>query len=234
MYEWTEKRIEWYQRAVAYTGFDEKIADAIEPFLAKDGTVCDLGCGTGYVAMALAKRGYRVTAFDKNALTLAYLRSEAQKRGLSNLNICLGDWFALPGAPMWDNVVMVFAGHLDTDLKLFLSLCKKNLILVTKIGDQSHVQDDGISPFRHATPDEIEKSLGGYSYVSTDITAEFSQPFLSEEECREYVEFFGGTAGSPMGVMRRIVRTDGGAYPFYLPSTKQLRIYAVKTEGKHL
>ena len=29
MYDWAEKRIEWYQRAVAYNAFDRVLADAI-------------------------------------------------------------------------------------------------------------------------------------------------------------------------------------------------------------
>lgn len=232
MYEWTEKRIMWYQRAVAYTGFDEKIADAIEPFLMKNESVCDLGCGTGYAAMALAKHGYAVTAFDKNELTAQYLRKESERRGLMNIEIRLGDWFALSAVPEWDTVVMIFAGHLDIDLKYFLSLCRKQLLLIIKKGDQSHVQDDGVTPLCHATPDDIEICLKGYRYVFADFTAEFGQPLESEAECREYIGCFGGSSESPTGAISHIVRTDTGVYPFYLPNNKTMRLYAINTEKK--
>jgi len=62
MFLWSEKRIEWYQRAVAYNRFDAALADAVEPFLPLGETVCDLGCGIGYLAAELARRGYDVTA----------------------------------------------------------------------------------------------------------------------------------------------------------------------------
>ena len=56
---WTEEKILWYQEAVAYFGYDRVLADAAEPYLPREETVCDLGCGSGYLAMELARRGYR-------------------------------------------------------------------------------------------------------------------------------------------------------------------------------
>ena len=82
---WSEQKIEWYQQAVAFFGFDRVLADAIAPYLPPEETVCDMGCGTGYLAMELARRGYRVTAVDDSELAIRYLEEEAARRGLPNI-----------------------------------------------------------------------------------------------------------------------------------------------------
>ena len=65
---WTKERITWYQRAVEHTRFDRLLADALEPYLADCETVCDLACGTGYLAMELARRGKTYTGTETLAL----------------------------------------------------------------------------------------------------------------------------------------------------------------------
>jgi SAM-dependent methyltransferase len=228
MVPWSQQRIEWYQRAVAYTHFDRLLADAIVPYLPKGETVCDLGCGTGYLAMELARRGYAATAFDANELTQDYVRQEAKRRGLPGLTPQRGSWFDLPREPHWDHVVMVFAGHLDQDLSLFLSLCRKQLILVLKDGDDSHVQADGVSLLKHVPAQQVEAQLGGYRYLSFDLKAPFGQPLKSEKECRAYLTAFGVDTHSADSALHRVQESDDPLYPLYLPNEKRMKLFVIE------
>jgi len=54
---WTEKRIDWYQRAVAWNGFDKVLVDNISRFVPQDESICDMGCGTGYLEEKQGKAG---------------------------------------------------------------------------------------------------------------------------------------------------------------------------------
>lgn len=49
--------------------------DRICPFNPKSARIFDLGCGTGYVADILEKRGYRVTGVDPSSSAIALCRS---------------------------------------------------------------------------------------------------------------------------------------------------------------
>jgi SAM-dependent methyltransferase len=234
MYQWSDQRIEWYQRAVAYHRFDRALADAVAPALRREETVCDLGCGTGYLAMELARRGFAVTAFDQNDQTVAYLRAEALRRGLGTLTVEQGSWFDLPHQPRWDTVVMVFAGHLDIDLPLFLSLCRRQLILVLKDGDQSHVQADGVSPILHVTPRQVEAQLDGFRWHSRALTTQFGQPLRSEEEALEYLRAFHADTETAESALHRLERTDDPDYPLHLPNEKRMALYFIEKEGTAL
>lgn len=86
MYRWTEQSILWHAEAVAYMGFDRKLADVLQLYLPPEETVYDLGCGMGYLALELARRGYKVTAVDYDVKAIRWLRLECNRRSLSKLN----------------------------------------------------------------------------------------------------------------------------------------------------
>ncbi len=60
--------------------------------------VVDVACGTGHHSLRLARRGYRMTALDLSAPSIAFLRAEATRLGL-DVTAVVGDMtdFRLPG-----------------------------------------------------------------------------------------------------------------------------------------
>ena len=228
MFQWSEKRIEWYQRAVAYNGFDVALADAIEGYLPTNEIVCDLGCGTGYLAMELAQRRYSIIAFDKSGIAMDYLRRQKELRGLNHLQLVEGDWFHIGHSPLWDNAVMAFAGHLDVDMEMFLGLVRKRLVLIVKDNDQSHVQANGISPLKHVTGDQVASILKGKHYQRFALTAQFGQPLKSISEARDYLWTYGADIDSPDSALTRIERTGDPNYPYYLPSEKSMQVFVIE------
>lgn len=55
------------------------------------GRALDLGCGNGRNSLYLAARGFDVTAWDKNAMSINNLRAIAEKERLDNLHIAEKD-----------------------------------------------------------------------------------------------------------------------------------------------
>lgn len=85
------------------TAWEELAAATVRGDGAAD--VLDLGCGTGRVAIHLARRGHRVTALDNDASLVGEMRSRAQGLDLEALvddarELALGHGFGLVAAPM--------------------------------------------------------------------------------------------------------------------------------------
>ncbi len=80
-------------------------ADFIEESLgvAKGGVVLDLGCGAGYHAVDLARRGYGVVGYDLSLHQLALAADVAQQSG-QKLNLLQGDMREMAFEEMFDGI----------------------------------------------------------------------------------------------------------------------------------
>jgi 2-polyprenyl-3-methyl-5-hydroxy-6-metoxy-1,4-benzoquinol methylase len=80
--------IDWQQRYVQKqtpwdTGFESpQLGRIIEERGIKPGRALEIGCGTGTNAVALAQRGFDVTAFDLSPLAIDQAREKAAKAGV--------------------------------------------------------------------------------------------------------------------------------------------------------
>lgn len=220
MEHWTEERIAWYQRAIDYTGYDRELADEITPFLDPEGTVCDLGCGTGYLAMELAWRGYRVSAMDKSENAVKYVRREAEKRRLEHLSVRRCDWFDAGGR--WDTVIMCLSGCKPEDLPFFMSLSRKRLIIIMREG------------YPKCDTGELERILGEnrLRYSAKSVSMEFGQPFVSEQDFHAYLDYFKWSPKLAESARKGPIRLYGGDYPMYLSLQRRMRIYVIDAGGQ--
>ena len=96
MFQWNAEKVRFMEDAAAWGDFHARLAAEMAPYLPRDGHVCDAGCGTGHLALALAPYVKRVTAVDVSAQALALLTENCRKRGAANIDIRCGDIARLP------------------------------------------------------------------------------------------------------------------------------------------
>lgn len=92
---WDEFRVR-YHKEFDFT-FEENRADwrFVIPVL-KDFQVLDTGAGMGRISIPLARAVKNVVALDQSFLRMKFLKIRAEKEGLKNIEVCVGDIFDLP------------------------------------------------------------------------------------------------------------------------------------------
>ena len=230
-FEWNEQTIGWFMDASAYTGFHKTLAELIVPFLSPRGTLCDIGCGLGRLDMELAPFMTKITAIDINENATEILRHEAMTAGLDNINTIHGDVSSL--IETFDFVLMSFFGQ--SNMLEFLKLCKRRLIRIVSADNNS-----GLYPqkYRCSVKDTVpivqeELDAKGISYKLELHSIEFGQPLRSWQEAIQYVLKNAPEAGNNEVIdflSERIIRTDEGDFPLYLPNQKELGIFVFEKE----
>ncbi|MFM2484947.1 class I SAM-dependent methyltransferase [Celerinatantimonas yamalensis] len=90
--------------------------------------VLDMGCGGGHVSFQLAEQVKEIVAFDLSNAMLQVVRTEAQKRCLTNLQTCQGNVASLPFADdHFDVVITRYSAHHWTQWSTALSEMRRVL-----------------------------------------------------------------------------------------------------------
>ena len=75
MFQWNDTRIAYMDRAARHTQYYQMIAAHIGKQLIDRDCVCDVGCGLGYLSLALAQYAGQVEAIDTCEAALDILRA---------------------------------------------------------------------------------------------------------------------------------------------------------------
>ena len=131
MFTWTEESAAFWADSAAYTKSYDLLAEKAAAHLTSGCTLFEGGCGLGHLSLALAKRGYAVTAMDLSPLPLRYLQASAEREGVS-LTVRQGDAFNLPPGEVYDSGVFCFFGGVEEVLRWARAHCRDKLILFKK------------------------------------------------------------------------------------------------------
>jgi excisionase family DNA binding protein len=110
----------------------------------KEDTVADIGAGTGYLTLELAKKAAQVFAVDNSSQMLSIAREEAGKAGITNIRFLEGNAEKLPLEP--GTVDLVYANmllhHVNDPLQVFKEMYRilkpGGMVMVTDIVEHEH------------------------------------------------------------------------------------------------
>ena len=121
MFQWNEEKLRFMEDAAAWGDFHARLAAALAPYLPGDGHICDAGCGTGHLSLALSPYVRQVTAVDVSGEALGLLAENCRKRHMTNIVIHRGDIAQLLPEEPYDAMVFCFFGHIKEILAIWPS-----------------------------------------------------------------------------------------------------------------
>ena len=226
---WCRETLDWYLRAAQYGDYHKRLAQLIAPWLR--GSVCDMGCGLGCLALELLRFVPQVTALDMDGEALASLRQRAEP----GLVILEGNAMSLPRDMVWDTLVLSYfgwitePGHLD----YFFTHCGQRIVSIVSGRPGSSFSATGSSARKKEHVPQVEAYLKGRGirYHLEEHALEFGQPLRDMEEARDFVRSY-----SPKGCQEptdeelaaRLRPMENGG--LYLPYKKHIGIFVIERE----
>jgi len=227
-FTWDEKNIKWFLDAAEYTGFYRDLAQKIIPYLEPGDALCDVGCGLGRLAFALAPHVASLTAIDVNEVVLDILKRDAAPLGLTNLHAGFGDAAELSG--VFDVVLLCFFG--ETDTPGMLKHSRRSLIRVVNADNRTNLYPEQYRSRVKETVAGVRKELASLNleYRLDEYAIEFGQPLRNMEDAKKYVLQNAPEASDAevSGFLdERLQQTGRDDYPLYLPNKKELGVFII-------
>ena len=131
---WSPERVKWLEDAAEYSGYYNKLAEQIAPFLEPDFSICEIGCGLGYLACALAPMVKHVSAIDISHKAIAKASMLADRKKISNITLLEKDWRSFQTAKKFDAVIICYFSAVRANWSQLEKLSSKYIIAILANG----------------------------------------------------------------------------------------------------
>ena len=231
MFVWTEESAAFWEDSAAYTNSYDLLGEKAAAQLAPGGTVFEGGCGLGHLSLALAARGFAVTAMDIDPLPLWYLQEHVRQAKLP-LDIRQGDAFALPPAAVWDSAVFCFFGGVDEILRWAQLHCRDRLIVFKKNWSTHRFTRDSAAIRKFTYPLTVAALRRRGVPFSTEVfDADMGQPFRSLSDAVRFFRLYDPAGAMTEGEVRaRLTETGDAVFPYYLSAVRPVGMIVLRAE----
>jgi SAM-dependent methyltransferase len=226
MFAWTEESAAFWEDSASYTQSYERLAERAAARLSPEGNLFEGGCGLGHLSVALAKRGFAVTAMDLSPLPLRHVEA------LPGLTVRQGDVFALPKEEVYDGGLFCFFGGVRETLRWAQVHCRENLILFKKNWDTHRFTRDpgAIRKFTYPLTAAELKGLG-VPFETEVFEVDMGQPFRSLSDAVRFFRLYDSEGAMTEGeVLPRLTETGDPTFPYYLPAIRPVGMIVLRAE----
>lgn len=223
-YHWTPERVQFMADAAEYGIFAAQLAAEVAAEVRLQGHICDAGCGTGWLAAALARQFAAVTAVDASAEALSVLRA----KHVPDLEIVQADLFQYAPPEPFDAMVFCFFGSIGQTLAIARRCCRGTVVLIKR----SHPERQFAAGAQHRnTTSYAEDDLAarGIPYRVRTLRIEMGQPFRTAADAVRFVRAYSDAPEQldPEDVIRRLEPIDGHPeFRFYLPREREIGLFS--------
>lgn len=217
---WSDKSVIWYNNANNYSNYFYQLANELEDLIKDYHTITDLGCGPGLLSIELAKRNYRVDAFDISRVAINYLNNILKNHPMNNLVPHCENIYTLDNNRLANEVIIAsHFGRGDDDFKFITNIPAKKYIIIKNVNHSNSIVGK-----HRATSNDIVNFLdtSSYNYTTKKMHIEFSQPLRTLYEIEEFKKFYGFNNVQ--------VKEIEGEFNYLILKQKDLRIFCIDSK----
>lgn len=236
MFLWDPKKIEFMTDAYDFNNPYKDILRRISPFLQGAQTVCDAGCGLGYLSLALSDSCEHVTAVDIAPEPLLVLKKKIMEQKYNNIEVLEGDINLHAPSKPYDAMVFCLFGELLGSLKYAKQQCGGKIIMVSR-NEEFHRFTLSQKPVERDDYRSIKSGLEalGIPFYSEEFSVEMGQPFKTVEAAVEFFQCYRRedyqATISIEEVMAKLTKIDSDVFPYYLEKKRALGILVIDAKG---
>lgn len=225
---WQDDMVAFMTKASLYGNYNSSLADIISKYLDKNDTICDAGCGLGFLSFELTKKGFDITAVDSNEKAISVLNENSN--GLANINAICTDLFSYETDEKFSAMIFNYFGNIEEIITLSKKLCKNKIIIVKRSDKKSGFsldQNESRNSFSKIS-EYLDKEKIRYTKEEAEI--EFGQPFENTDEAVKFFELYknpDSPKATKEDVLSLLIKTDDEKYPLYYPHKKQITVAVI-------
>lgn len=228
MFVWDDDRVRFMADAAGYGDYHARLASEITSRLAPGLRICDAGCGTGHLSLALAPCAAQVTAVDISEKPLRVLANAVKHRNIQNIEIRCGDVRACPPAVPYDAMIFCFFGQIEEILQIASEQCRGTVLAAVR-NHARHRFSAGAHPIDggFARTSEVLRARG-VPFETQTLALECGQPFRTMADARAFFRLYSRDSDPSLisddFLRARLVRTGRADFPLYLPQLRHLAL----------
>jgi SAM-dependent methyltransferase len=233
LFQWSEDSIQWYKVAAEHETYHQNLAESILSRLPENPTICDMGCGAGYLSLALAPYAKEVEGVDLDPNALQVLKDNIIKKNISNISTRLGDFELLPPPKQqFDAIVMCLFGGLTGFMQQAMDWTSGKVIYITS-AKSKHVFSASKEKIEGSTVEEISDYLekNHYDFEAEIITLPFGQPLESFKDGFRFIRHYDKSSTDEeikLCLKKKLVEYHRSDYPLYFPNEKKLAMFVIE------
>lgn len=222
MQRWSADAIAFMRDASEYGTFFAQLRDILQPYLSKNDTVCDAGCGLGYLAQVLAGECGNIVAVDRSeaAVTAMQVRNLPQ-----NMQTRCADVFTLN--ENFDVLLCSYFGSSEDILRLRDTLAPKRTIVIQRNCAEHRFSIGAVEHRHNRCSMETCLASRNIAFEKKDISLEFGQPIHSLPDAVRFFTLYNKSncPVTEQTVAAKLVSLENSQYSYYLPQKRDMSIY---------